>query len=533
MGYRGQSFFIPFDKGGLNHNKNMDMIPPEAMVHPSRNVNLNQNGRQTRGGTSYVYSSAISGTPQIMGIYDFTRIGGTQYIVVVGKDGKVYRNSTTAIKTGWTTSEKYACFAVFDNELYIVNGYNTPAKWDGSTWTDLTDIPADWTGVNMPQWIINHGRGASQRMFAGGCPTNPGRIYISPTGDGDDFSDANVTQMDIDTGDAYGIVGAVEFGDRLFLLGRRQSYLMDDTDADIANWGWQKAQWEGGTANFRLICRLPNDIVSMMDDGEVYSATALDNYGDYKAASIARPAYINEWIAEYLDLSKINQFHMQYDPILRCIKIFGVKKGYSVVNLALCYFIDRGPLDGWIPHDNDSANSGYDASASALVKVSEGEYKIYTGDYDGMVWSLESSSANDNGNAFYNGFKTPKLSMQDVRTNKKFAKGWLSFITTGAWPLYINWWVDNVLQETRGITASTEGGTLDIFVLDTDALGGDEVTESWFFLGNVGKRIQFEIFMNGVSEEFFISVMAVDYKYLGKVNQRRDVAPGVSSSPIG
>jgi hypothetical protein len=232
-------------------------------------------------------------------------------------------------------------------------------------------LPTDWTGSNYPAWCVVHGKGASERMWAGGCPTNPNMLYVSSNST-DDFSDANVLVFYIETGDGLGIVGASEFGDRLLLFGKTRSFVMEDSDTNTDNWGYVSSQWEGGAAHHGLIVRVPNDLVVMTDTGDIYSVTAVQDYGDYKMASIARPANINRWIEDNASLSNIADCHAVYDPTLRAIKFFIVRIGKTSPDMALVYFIDRGTGEGWVKHQNYVYQSGYSAVCSTVVKASDG-----------------------------------------------------------------------------------------------------------------------------------------------------------------
>jgi len=518
MGYRGQTFRIPCSSGGFSHNPNIDMARATDMVHPSRNINLNEFGRRKRGGTAHIsdaaYDAAISGTPQIMGAYQFRLRNGTPFVVVAGKDGKVYRAHDTTIKASGMSTSNFFDFETFDNELYIVDGESTPEKWTGAGNTStLTDIPSDWSG-DGPQWIVKHGRGASERLWTGGLTAYPHRIYISVNGDGDNFSDLNVTTIDIETGDGFGIIGAVEYGDRLLGFGKRKVYLIDDASVDTSEWGYDAAQWEGGAANFRLIVKTPNDIVAMMEDGEVYSVTAAQQYGDYKAASFTKGSFMHNWIKEHLRLSYINHFHAIYDPVLRAIKIFVVRAGQTTVDTTLVYFIDRTPKDAWMIHDNQSATSGYSASCSAIVRVGVGDYQVYTGGYAGLLWRLEQTNRNDNNEGYYGGFKTPRLAFNNPRVTKKYKCGRIIAQPKGDYNLTIDSWIDEEQQTQRTISLAGTGGTLP-FTLGTDVLGGSEMIDKPFDIGNVGKRIQFEVYNSTVDQDFFVSQLLIDHQILG------------------
>jgi len=515
MGYRGQTYQIPCNRGGLVHNPNIDLIDPVSMVYPSRNINLDENGRRKRGGTAHVYASAFSNAPRIMGLYDFILRNGNQFLIVATNLGEIYKDDTTTIKTGMSTTTHFS-FETFDNELFICDGYSRPQTWDGSaaSTSDITSIPSDWTGSNFPKQLIKHGRGVSERLWAIGCPSTPHTVYASANGDGKNFSDANVVTINIETGDGFGIVGAAEFGDRLICFGKKQAYIIDDSDSDTANWGYVAAQWEGGAAHHRVIVKTPNDLIAMMEDGEIYSITAVQSYGDYKAASITRPSFMNRWIKEYVNLSYIDDFHAIYDPILRAIKFFVVRNGQTEVDTALVYFIDKPPQEAWAIHDNQSSNSGYSASCSALIRVSAGSYQIYTGDYSGNIWKLETENRSDDGNAYYAGFKTPHMTFDNSRITKHYKRGWLVTQPEGDYDLYINWWVDGVQQTQQSVSLAGTGGALGSFVLGTDVLGGQELIDKDFDLGNTGKRIQLEVYNSNADEDFFVSKILIDHKPL-------------------
>lgn len=515
MGYTGQVYRLPFDRGGLNHNPNADQIQPEMMIHPSRNINLHEGGRGKRGGTSVVYSAPFSGSPRVVGIYNFRLTNGIEFLIAATGDGNIYKDGTTTIKTGLGPN-KITSFETYKDKLYICNGYDIPQVWDGvsASTSDTSPVPVDWTGTNYPKQIIKHGRGVSERGWAIGCPDTPYTVYASENGTFN-FDPSTVVTIDINTNDGFGIVGAVEFGDRLFCFGKTQTFIIDDTDTNIANWGYVKAQWEGGVAHHRLIVKTPNDVVCMTEDGDIYSVTAVQAYGDYKRASIARPAFIDRWIREHVNLSKIDDFHAIYDPTLRAIKFFVVRAGMTEVDTALVYFIDRPPAEAWVIHDNQDNPSGYSASCSTLYRESTGKYKVYTGDYSGNIWKLEEVNKNDNGKAYYAGFKTSHLTFDNPRVKKKYKRGYLVTHPEGSHNIYIRIWVDGVEKGTKTVVLAGAGGILGSFALGTSTLGGHGVVDNRYELGYVGKRIQKEFYNSNADEDFFISQDLTDFKPLG------------------
>lgn len=522
MARRLDTYEIPFNLGGLNHSSNIDKIPPEAMVHPSRNLNLNEDGRGNRGGTAKMLTGY--GGAQIMGQFDFILQDGSQFLVVATADGKVWKNITATIKTGLTANKKTR-FEVLNNVLYMFNSADVPQVWDGSagSTSDLSNIPTDWTGTSFPAWAVKHGRGLSERLWAGGCPDNPNTIYASKLNDGvteADFSNAEVHITYVETGNDGGLSGAVEFGDRLIMFSTRTTFLYDDSDTNTDNWGYSKAQFEYGIANFDLIVRTPNDLIGMMEDGTVYSVSTVESYGDYQAASLTKPAHIDRWIQEYINLAKIAQFHAIYDPKLRGIKFFMVYKGQTQITMALVYFIDRGPMDGWIPHDNQSSTSGYTASASCLYKEGVGNHKVLTGDYNGNVWEIETENKNDDSNGFYAGLKLARLTFNNARTTKKYMRAFLLCHAKGDHDIFINIWTYNgAISSLAGNTSINLDAGQAVWgsVNWGDFLWGsaEEIIDKVFGIGRVAKRVQFEFYNSNVNESFFLSTLQIDFKTTG------------------
>jgi hypothetical protein len=465
----------------------------------------------------FINAAEIQSAQEILGIYDFTLKDGTQYIVAGDNKGDLYKDTVNLLTSNLGT-DNYWSFITFQSNMYIADGYSVPKYWDGvGSVTEIANPAADWVGTDQPTQLIVHGRGQSERVWAimKGTSNYNNCVYASADGDATDFT-TGVIKFTIETNDGHGIVGLAEFGDRLFCFGKTRTYVIDDADDDSDYWGYQVVQWAGGAAHWRLITRVPNDIVCMMENGEIYSVSSAENYGDYKSASITRPAYIDKWIKENADLSKINKFHSIYDPNLRCIKFFMVKSGYQNVNMALCYYIDRDPKEAWMLHENRDNDSGYDAGCAALVRESVGSYKIYTGDYSGRIWELETANKDDNSAGFYCGFKTPMIDCGSPRTTKNFKRIWFAIRPTGGWDLETKWWVDGLASTSHvaSIDLSSDSA-LGTFVLGTNILGGSGFKNVVADVNANGRRIQFECYNDTVSEKIYLSNIMLDYRELG------------------
>jgi hypothetical protein len=514
MGYQGNAYPIDFSQGGLTGNRNHDAVQSYMMVWPSRNINLHRSVREKRGGTTHVYGAALNGAPQVMGLYDFRLLDGTRYIVSATGDGKLYKDDTSTIKTGMSTSNFFN-FATGENKLFIVDGSTQMQVWTGTgSAADVAHPAADWTSA-PPFQVVLHRRGNSQRM----CAINSTNLYISKSytaaGDMEDFSETGSTDFPIQTGDGWGLIGQIENNNELWLFGKTSTFRLLDTDSTIANWGITPSLFTGGAATWRLICRTPNnDIIAMMEDGEIYSINAVQEYGDYKRASITYPSRMDAWIKEHVNLAYIDLFHMVYDPYIRALRIFVVSEGQTTIDTCLIYFIDRAVDQAWMVHDNISYDSGFKASASALVRKSVGVNKVYTGDYTGNLWELETANQNDNGNACTASFRSPNFAPENLRMNKFFKSLRPIVKPKGAYDLQAQFWIDGKQIGSGSVSMSGGSSIVGTAIVGTATVSIGEILDESIEIGEKGVRFQFELWNSGVDQTFELSGAVIDAKPL-------------------
>lgn len=509
MGYSGQTLVIPQTEGGFQYRFDLELIEPTALVGESRNFNLHRDGRQKRGGTAKINATPVTGAPRIMGMCDL-RLIASSFQVFGANDGNLYSDATTILKSGMSTTNHYS-FCIFGSELFVCDGETIPQTWNGTdvTSTDITTPAVDWAGTNQPFQFIVHGKGNSRRLWA----VMKNGIYFSSTGDGKEFAGGTSGLISIDTGDAFGLVGGIEFGDRLIVFSRLKAFIIDDTDADSNNWGYQTAQWDGGAANWRTIAKTPNDVVVMTEDGDIYSFSAVQSYGDYKQASIARPAFIDTYLKENAVMSRVDDFNMIYDPTLRAIKIFISVSDATKCDSALVYFIDREPKSAWAIHDNRDFPSGYNASCSCMVRTGPATYFVYTGDYSGTIWKLEDSGFDDDGEAYTMVLRTPRLIMQDIRRVKEFKRAIYTVMGARDVDLDIKIIVDG---EDNFVTSfTTDASAWDESNFDEASFDDSFPVRSSFDIGQKGRTLEIEISHSTVSQKIMFSSFMVDFKVLG------------------
>ena len=492
--YIGQTYLINFSNGGLTPLKNESILKPTQMIE-CRNFDLQGNTRMVRGGTKLINKEPVSDSPRIMNMFDFTT-----YIVFATSNGYFYKGVNQAIGSNLGTS-KPTSIEKFGNKIFICNGNVAPYYWDGGAGNivAMPSIPSSWAPGNYPGQFIAHGKGNSLRLWAVDFATTPFNVFASKNGDPFSFGDEDCVVLVINTGDLYGIVAGVVFQDNLILFGRRKAYIVDDSATNPAYWGYFESPWEGGTISWRTLVKTPNDIISMTEDFDIYSVSAASQYGDYQTASLLQGTGLKEWMRENLEESYITQFHGIYDPILRAVRFFVVRKDKQEIDTCLLYFIDRPLTEAWVIHDaSELSASGYNASCSALIYAGSGDFHIWTGDYDGSFWKLNDDDKQDGSSGFESTFTSPSSPLEAPRSMKRFDK------------LYFDIEVFSSIQGEIKITPIIDRVQYGAFtIVATEGRKFYEIP-----LGYLGYELKFKVSSNVSGFNYAVHQAMVDFKPL-------------------
>jgi len=492
--YTGQTYYINFGTGGFTPIKNESILNPSQMME-CRNFDLHNNTRRVRGGTKLVNETPVSGAPRIMAMYDFTT-----YIVFAASNGKVYKGVAQEIGSGLGTN-KPTCIEKFGNKVFITNTNVAPYYWDGGAGNivAMPAIPTSWTSGNYPGQFIAHGKGNSLRLWAVDFATTPFSVFASKNGDPLAFGDDDCVVLVINTGDLYGIVGGIVFQDNLILFGRRKAYIIDDSAANSAYWGYYEAPWEGGTISWRTLVKTPNDIIAMTEDFDIYSVSAANQYGDYQTASMLQGTGIKEWMRENLNDTYITDFHGIYDPILRAVRFFVVSKNSQTIDTCLIHFIDRPLPESWAIQDaSGNSASGYNASCSSLIYAGAGDYQIWTGDYNGNFWKLNDGTKADGSSSFESTFTSPSSPLESPRIKKRFDR------------LYID--IENFSDNQGEITLTPIVDGVQYASTKLIATTGKRFYE--IPMGITGYEIKYKVSANVAQLDYAVHQAMIDFKQL-------------------
>lgn len=301
--------------GGLNADTS-ELLIEQNEVPSCLNVDFDIGGaiRKRKGYTKFSTSDPASmsyGTD----IYHYRSSSGTDFLVYVDTDRELYYENISTGSTfarandGSNISVNKANDAVsFDSVFYISGDGNseTTRSFDGSSWTNITDITLNDSGTEFPRAreLLNQ----HERVFAFNLTENSGtfgsRIWFSEAGDADNWD--STSWIDVDPDDGTEIRDARSYGERIMIFKDDSVHILSGVDP--LSFTLFKVPTESGTTA-RRTARVVEGILIWFDpDSGVWGFDGanvrliddpvhdriLDNLDDPSDGSVAYSAFVKE-----------------------------------------------------------------------------------------------------------------------------------------------------------------------------------------------------------------------------------------------
>lgn len=505
--------------GSFNGNDDLTDIPAGQFIEGSRNGNTHNGGFEKRGGTEKVGSAITNNPASLGGGQLIKRSTLTKHLYFAGADGNLYRNGTSIVAGRSQTAWNF--FTPIDDTMFVANGFDLVKVDTGAAVATITGPAADWSGNVQPKKFILHSKQASRRAFAWGVPGKENVLYYSAAGAFQTFTGGTSGTIVLDFNHGEGIVDCVSKDGTLWVFGKEEVFVVDDSSTTVADWGAYRASFQTGVHSARLTCVAKNSIFAMNTEGDIYEVQTAEQVRDYKQASISYPFFLLSYMRRNWDLSQMDKFYMAYEPKTESLRIFGVRLGQTVSDESIPYYINQQKWS--VPHDgidNGQANDTGLKAATAFLAQDADEFKVlYTQDYNGQTWELESDTKTDNGNAYSSTASTPWLDFDLEGIEKRYPYASLSYKSLGDYDVDVEVFVDGVSQTVASIALTATGAVLGSFVLDTDMLALVGISEREFEIGLIGRKIRVEITNSGAGEDFLLSQLV--FPFLNRGVRRR------------
>ena len=286
------------------------------------------------------------------------------------------------------------------DKIILVDGFNNPAIYDGSTYTVLNSAPSDVTGANRVKNFKN------SLFFAKGSDITFTAVYTDS-----DFTAANGAGT-INVGDT--ISGLAVFREQLFIFTENSIYRLNGST--IADFRLDPVTRDIGCIDGDTIQEVGTDVMFLGPDGlRLLSAT--ERNGDFSFSNVSK--------AIQSEFSTFTTTSSSYSSI-----VIRGKSQYRLFGFAPSYTNDAAK--GIIATQLSEEGGGNIALAetrgiNAYVADSyfdDGNEVIVFANKSGYIYQLEQGSSFDGSNILAT-FATPNLPVQDPRVRKTFYKMFL------------------------------------------------------------------------------------------------------------
>jgi len=514
MAFTGRIAQLPLGVDGLTGTKNMTQVRPSQLL-VADSITFEDGTLRKIGGASKYNSTALTGAPSVIAGHDWFPTAGTQRMVIVTSDGKIYKDSggkdfATTLKTGLTVSSVVPIFveggaevAANNRKLFIFTEKNVVQvlSADGATTSDITTPPADWSGANQPIFGLNH----EDRIWGGGNANDPHRLYYSIVADHEDFAGSGSGTIAIFPGEGERLIGAISFKGLIvcwkFPVG---VYYVDTTDPTIANWKVRRLNRRIGGVSPRGAIAIDNDLLFIDIGGNLHLISTVTEFGNLGSINLSQRGDMGPFVRENVALDQLEKCQAVYYVAKRQV-MFAVAGAGSTTNTRMLV-VDFNRLD--LPRFHFDTR---DTTESLWLRQDgDNVERPVSGDDAGFVRTMDEETASKDGAGYVGQFQSPHLDFSDldpvlgtVRKKGHFLE--LVVEPKGNWNLNVTTVWDGEDAETITFNMGSTGADLGSFVLGTDKLGGDQILNKKRRITGSGRRFSIIGKNNGAAQDFSVS----------------------------
>lgn len=502
--------------GGLNLSDNPLIVPPNQMV-VANNLSISQSlARRKRGGQELYNTGSFAGTSSypatgvgnpIRGILQYWRYasdtGEPVEDLFLHQNDKVWsipnRTDAAVDRTGALTyaTDTIPVYQVFEGILYycvdtVADGYR---KWNGAVSnpgdSETANPPADGPGKYL--------RAHQGRMWMGGNPDFPFRLYYSSFLDGEDWSSiAPSTGGSLDLtydGDPEGITAIFPpLENRLYVATRRRIYEIVGDSAD--NFVVQPVTLGIGCISHNSVVATANDVIFASDRG-VHNLKKIIVSDQTEIDFLSQD--IQKFWVNNLNSELLAQSWAIWDETTNCYILTVVESGQITNTTVLVYNTVFGLWNIW---------TGIEARTIANVLIGN-KQRILFGREDGNITVINDNIRTDLGDGYTTRFVTGKLiPFGDISTQYQYKSITIFATTSRQSTIQVSWFIDYINGTKNGTKTVTLGSNA-FFLGTTFELGVSTLGQGTFLpikisVDDYGYNFQLDIVSGGSSDiEFY------------------------------
>lgn len=524
--FQGAIEQLPIGQDGLNGADNLSLVLPNQLID-ALNVSFASGALTRDGGAAHLNATALTGTPLVIGGFDWFPTPATQRTIALTADGAAYKDTgggvfgvTLASSKLWT-SASIPVFAEGGKEaaannakLFIFTGQEQVQvlSADGATTADIAagTRPADWA-ASFPVWGANH----ENRMWGGGNSNSPHRAYFSVSTDFEDFTAAGSGSLNVFPGEGQRLVAGCSFKGLLVLWKfPRGIYIVDTSNSDVTLWRVTRISSTIGGAGPRCFCVVEDDILFMDATGAFHLLSAVQEFGSVSSQAISRRVYFDEWMRRNVNLSRLGNVRAVYYSARREAHFAISGTGSNVNNRRVIWDFNAD-----IPR---ARYNDFPVTEELFMRLDiETIARPAAGDNAGFIWLLDQVNRNSNNASYTSAWQSAHMDLTERQLSHRRKNGkFLELVITplGNWNMNVGIYWDGVLAETIDFNQSSAGailaaaiGDVNAFVLDSSLLSGGTIQNKKRRITGSGKRISIRGTLSDINEDFAISKFMLYY----------------------
>ncbi len=461
------------------------------------------------GGATKINSTAISGGPNITGMFDFWYGGDvstfTQKFVAMTSDSKIWKEDMDGTFDDITGSASISAnatphFSVIGDKLIIATDKNdTPLYWNttGNVATLGGSPPA-------ARGFCFH----ANRGWAWGANAHPSRLYYSATDNVEDWTGADTGAIDIDQRDGDRIVNVTPHKGALIIFkgpNKGSIHIISGTSPSGSDPFVRKVFVRGiPLQSINSVVAVGDDLLFVSDRG-IHSLSATASYGDFTESDITK--YLKRFFREEINRSNLNLCQgVNYAAKSCCLWTFS-SAGATDNNLVLGLSYVRVEEEGW-----KAFVWRRDCFSAALRKNPTSKIdEVVFGGTDGFARRQDTNNRNiDSTTAYSFRMQSPHLLLGQsydgrVRGDQPFniERMYLRSVASGDHDVDVTITRDSQAPETYAFNQGSAGFVMDVDMLDAGTLGGESTRIIYADPNPAGsaRSMQFDIIQSGLNQD--------------------------------
>ena len=490
MSYQGQIANIPLGERALITDLPQSKIDPTSLIEAENVTIANGVLEKDPGSIQWNIPPLPSGIKQAI---EWRPDAATRRVIVVAKDGKVYRfknqfsfvevtptggapatldvsGIVTMVPGGEEESNQPRKLFIFSeyNQVQVIDG-------DGTTRSNLSKPPADWTGNSQPIFGIIH----QGSLYAFGNSNQKHRVYGSSATDHEDFT-TSPFNIEVYPGEGERLISAVVFRGSLFFVKFPSGlYKLEQQGAATSSWFPTKLYSTFGGVSPTCIVPVVGDFLVANEYGSITSVAGTDQFGDVDHADVFHILNVQNYARSNISKQGATERHgIYYKDKKEALFTFRSLDATFQNRICRISYKDPGnPQVMWLLKDQPNC--------LFLLKDSLGIEKPAYGANDGYIYMMDSP------NRWVGGIETNReeyeMKVQIPHFDLGFGDQSLSeqmklfdflevvYLPTGRYNLYLDVFLDQKFSETKIVELS--GKTSELGASKLNAIKFDQRVE--------------------------------------------------------